>query len=179
MKQLILTVAATVGAVAAMLGAAAPIAAPAEQPPIIDRNVFFGEIAIAGAQISPDGRFISFLKPYKGTRNIWVKGAAEPFSAARPVRAEATQPIRGYFWRHDSTHILYSQASGGVENATIYSTHPLLTPDSNTCEPHTLVHRARVLRRLWLRWGQQTALPGHQQGGIGSRRTGSAEPSDG
>ena len=73
--------------VAAMVGGAAPIAAQADQPPLIDRNLFFGEIAISGAQISPDGRFISFLKPYKGTRNIWVKGADEPFSAARPVSA--------------------------------------------------------------------------------------------
>ena len=35
----------------------------AEQPPIIDRAAFFGEIQIAGAQISPDGQYLSFLKP--------------------------------------------------------------------------------------------------------------------
>ena len=39
----------------------------AQQPPIIDRALFFGEIQIAGAQISPDGQYLSFLKPYKGT----------------------------------------------------------------------------------------------------------------
>jgi len=49
---------------------ATPIAAQAQQPPIIDRQQFFGEVQIAGAQISPDGQYISFLKPYKGTRNI-------------------------------------------------------------------------------------------------------------
>jgi hypothetical protein len=76
MKQLILNI-------AALLGVVAPIVALAEQPPLIDRNLFFGEIAIADAQISPDGRFISFLKPYRGTRNIWVKRTDEPFSAAR------------------------------------------------------------------------------------------------
>ena len=114
MKQLILSI-------AALLGVVAPIVALAEQPPLIDRNLFFGEIAIAGAQISPDGRFISFLKPYKGTRNIWVKRADEPFSSARPVSAEATRPIRSYFWSHDSKYILYSQDSGGDENFNIYA----------------------------------------------------------
>ncbi len=54
----------------------APFRVRAEQPPIIDRALFFGEVQIAGAQISPDGRYLSFLKPYKGTRNIWVKKAA-------------------------------------------------------------------------------------------------------
>jgi len=33
----------------------------AQQPPIIDRAAFFGEIQIAGAQISPDGQYLSFL----------------------------------------------------------------------------------------------------------------------
>jgi dipeptidyl aminopeptidase/acylaminoacyl peptidase len=130
MKQLMLTV-------AGLVGAAAPIAVLAEQPPLIDRNLFFGEIAISGAQISPDGRFISFLKPYKGTRNIWVKGADEPFSAARPVSAEAARPIRSYFWSHDSKYLLYSQDSGGDENFNIYAIDPTLAPDPKTGVPPT------------------------------------------
>src|SRR3569833_1448817 len=88
----------------------------AQQPPIIDRAAFFGEIQIAGAQISPDGQYLSFLKPYKGTRNIWVKKAGEPFSAARPMSHEATRPVRQYFWSRDSKYLLYSQAAGGDEN---------------------------------------------------------------
>src|SRR5918911_4568628 len=54
-------------------------------PPLIDRQLFFGDPEISGAQISPDGQYISFIKPFKGTRNIWVKRANEPFSAARPI----------------------------------------------------------------------------------------------
>ncbi len=130
MKRLIL-------AAAALLFGAPPLAALAGQPPLIDRNLFFGEIAIAGAQISPDGRFISFLKPYKGTRNIWVKGADEPFSAARPVSAEATRPIRSYFWSHDSKYILYAQDSGGDENFNIYAIEPTLPADPATGVPPT------------------------------------------
>ncbi len=55
-----------------------PLPAPilkAQQPPLVDRRAFFGEVQIAGAQISPDGKQLTFLKPYKGVRNIWVKKA--------------------------------------------------------------------------------------------------------
>src|SRR5579859_3652439 len=100
----------------ATIGLLASVIANAQQPPIIDRAAFFGEVQIAGAQVSPDGQYLSFLKPYKGTRNIWVKKQSEPFSAARPMSADATRPIRNYFWSRDSKYILYSQDVGGDEN---------------------------------------------------------------
>jgi dipeptidyl aminopeptidase/acylaminoacyl peptidase len=121
----------------ALFGAAGSMPAAAGQPPIIDRNLFFGEIAIAGAQISPDGRFISFLKPYQGTRNIWVKAAGEPFSAARPVSAEATRPIRSYFWSRDSKYLVYAQDSAGDENFNIYAIDPGAAADPKTGVPPT------------------------------------------
>ncbi|MCU0229238.1 MAG: hypothetical protein MUF01_16535, partial [Bryobacterales bacterium] len=85
------------------------VAVIAQMPPLVDRDLFFGEVEIAGAQLSPDGQFISFLKPHKGTRNIWVKKATEPFSAAKPITAETKRPIQGYFWSRDSKFVLYSQ----------------------------------------------------------------------
>jgi hypothetical protein len=74
----------------------------AQQPPLIDRELLFGEIEIGGAQLSPDGQMISFLKPYKGVRNVFVKKAGEPFSAAKPVTAEPKRPLGGFFWTRDS-----------------------------------------------------------------------------
>ena len=44
-------------------------------PPLIDRELIFGDPEITGAQVSPDGAFIAFVKPYNGTRNVWVKRA--------------------------------------------------------------------------------------------------------
>ena len=108
-----------------------------QQPPIIDRKLFFGEIQIAGAQISPDGQYLSFLKPYQGTRNIWVKKADEPFSAARPMRAEATRPVRAYFWSRDSKYILYSQDAAGDENFNVYAIDPHAAADAKTGVPPT------------------------------------------
>ncbi|WP_109486795.1 S9 family peptidase [Occallatibacter savannae] len=117
-----------------VLGASSAIA---QQPPIIDRAAFFGEIQIAGAQISPDGQWISFLKPYKGTRNIWVKKATEPFSAARPVSHEASRPVRGYFWSRDSKYLLYAQDAGGDENFNVYAIDPTQAVEPATGTPPT------------------------------------------
>ena len=126
--------------VAAVVATSALLAAGfamAEQPPIIDRAAFFGEIQIAGAQISPDGQYISFLKPYKGTRNIWVKKASEPFSAARPMSHEATRPVRQYFWSRDSKYLLYAQDAGGDENFNVYAIDPTQAADQATGTPPT------------------------------------------
>ncbi|MGA2709801.1 MAG: prolyl oligopeptidase family serine peptidase [Steroidobacteraceae bacterium] len=116
---------------------ALPIGATAAQPPLIDRSAFFGEIPISGAQVSPDGRYLSFLKPYQGTRNIWVKTADEPFSAARPMSAEKSRPIRAYFWSRDSKYLLYSQDNGGDENYNVYAIDPSLPADPKTGIPPT------------------------------------------
>lgn len=37
----------------------------AQQPPLIDRELLFGDPEISGAQISPDGKYIAFMKPLK------------------------------------------------------------------------------------------------------------------
>src|SRR5215510_14798954 len=71
------------------------------QPPLLDRELFFGNPEIAGAQIAPDGKFIAFLKPYKDTGNIRVKRTEEPFNAARLITSDTTRPIPGYFWSRD------------------------------------------------------------------------------
>lgn len=96
----------------------------AQLPPIIDRDAFFGEVEIAGAQISPDGNYVSFLKPYKGVRNLWVKKAEEPFSAARPLTAEAKRPIASYFWTRDAKFLLFTKDNDGDENYNVYAVDP-------------------------------------------------------
>ncbi|GIV25549.1 MAG: hypothetical protein KatS3mg026_1241 [Bacteroidia bacterium] len=45
----------------------------AQLPPLIDRELFFGDPEIASVQLAPNGRWLSFLKPYNGTLNVWVQ----------------------------------------------------------------------------------------------------------
>ncbi len=102
--------------------------APTGLPPFIDREVFFGNPEIAGAQISPDGKYISFLKPWKDTRNVWVKEAGEPFTAARLLTTETKRPVAGYFWTRDSRYILYVKDNDGDENYNVYAVDPVARP---------------------------------------------------
>lgn len=111
--------------------------AHAQQPPLIDRKDFFGEIQISGAQISPDGEWLSFVKPYQGVRNIWLKKVGEPFSAAKPISADAKRPIRAYFWSRDSRYVLYAQDHAGDENFNIYAIEAGAAPDPATGLPPT------------------------------------------
>jgi dipeptidyl aminopeptidase/acylaminoacyl peptidase len=96
----------------------------AQLPPLIDRELFFGDPEISGSQISPDGRFITFLKPFRGVRNIWVKARTESFDRARPITADTTRPVSSYFWSLDSKYVLYAQDKGGDENYRIYAVDP-------------------------------------------------------
>src|SRR5437773_4728025 len=102
--------------------------AVAQQPPIIDRELFFGDPEISGAQLSPDGKFMSFIKPLNGTRNIFVKKVADPFDAAKPVTNDTKRPIPAYFWTHDSKYILYIQDNAGDENYNLWAVNPSDAP---------------------------------------------------
>lgn len=124
-----LLIALTIGASFLTFAAATSFAQSKDSmPPLIDREIFFGNPEIAGAQISPDGKFISFIKPYKGTRNIWVKGLNEPFDKARVITAEAKRPIPNYFWSQDGKYILFVKDNDGDENFNVYAVNPAETP---------------------------------------------------
>jgi dipeptidyl aminopeptidase/acylaminoacyl peptidase len=97
-------------------------------PPLIDRELFFGDPEIAGAQLSPDGRYIAFIRPLDGTRNVWVKKIDEPFAKARPVTADTRRPIPGYFWTQDGKYILFVQDQAGDENYNVYAVDPAAKP---------------------------------------------------
>ena len=94
-----------------------------ERPPLLDRELFFGDPDISGAQLSPDGRFVTFMRPYEGVRNIWIKSIDEAFDEARPLTAD-DKPVPGYFWSRDSNYVLYVQDRGGDENFHVWRVDP-------------------------------------------------------
>ena len=114
-------------ALAIAISASAPltIAAQTGKPaPLLDRELFFGNPEISGAQISPDGRYIAFLKPYKDTRNIWVKKTGDPYTSARLITNDTRRPVTGYFWSRDGKYILFVQDQLGDENFNVYAVDP-------------------------------------------------------
>jgi dipeptidyl aminopeptidase/acylaminoacyl peptidase len=94
-----------------------------EPAPLLDRELFFGDPEISGSQLSPDGKWMSFVKPYNGARNIWVKPADAPFESAQPVTADE-RPVPGYFWSRDSRFLMYVQDKDGDENFHVWAVDP-------------------------------------------------------
>jgi len=95
-----------------------------DTPPLLDRELFFGDPEISGAQLSPDGEFLSFMRPYNGTRNLWVKPRDAAFDEALPVTDRTDRPIMGYFWSRDGKYLLFVMDQGGDENFNIYALDP-------------------------------------------------------
>ncbi len=100
-----------------LAGAAATVAAQ----PLIDREVLFGNPEITGAQVSPDGKYLAFIKPWKDTRNLWIKRIEEPFSSAKLLTTETKRPIGSWLWSHDGKYIAYVKDHDGDENFNVYT----------------------------------------------------------
>jgi dipeptidyl aminopeptidase/acylaminoacyl peptidase len=120
-------------------------------PPIIDREIFFGNPEISGARISPDGKFIAFRKPYKGTMNIWIKGAEEPFDRARVLTNETARPIPSFFWSRDSRFIMFNKDNGGDENFNVYAVAVDSKPETGTEVPvaRNLTNASKVQTNIY------------------------------
>lgn len=100
----------------------------AQSVPLIDRELFFEDPEISGASLSPDGKYIAFMKPWNKTRNVWVKRAEEPFSSAKLVTADTKRPIPGFFWSRDGKYILFVQDAAGDENYNVHAVDPAASP---------------------------------------------------
>lgn len=123
------------------------------QVPLIDRAVFFDHPEIAGGKLSPDGSLISFLKPYQGILNVWVKALEADMEDAIPVTA-ADRPMSGYFWSRDGKYIVYALDQNGDENINIYAVDPHVekgpggVPPSRNLTPFESVS-ARIYQAAW------------------------------
>src|SRR3990167_1387162 len=115
----------------------APMTEEAQSAPLISRQALFGNPTRAGGEISPDGKWLSWLAPKDGVLNIWIAPVDDP-SASRAMTASTDRPIRQYFWAPDSQSVLYIQDKIGDENFLLYGINVssgeerLLTPFENT-----------------------------------------------
>jgi dipeptidyl aminopeptidase/acylaminoacyl peptidase len=110
------------GGAAGAGAAAAPTPAPAVGNPsneLIDRRVLFGNPERANVQISPNGKFVSWLAPKDGVLNVFVAPVGK-LEEAKAVTADSTRPVRQYFWAYDNQHLLYMQDTGGDENFHVH-----------------------------------------------------------
>jgi dipeptidyl aminopeptidase/acylaminoacyl peptidase len=104
------------------LAAAVLAAAPAlaELPPLIPRDILFGNPEKAGPQLSPDGKHLAYLAPDgKNVLQVWVRTVGKEDD--RPVTRDEKRGIRQFYWAYDNQHLLYMQDAGGNENFHLYA----------------------------------------------------------
>ena len=86
----------------------------AKQIPLED---FFKNPEKTRYQISPDGKFYSYLAPYESRLNVFVQERNE--KEAIRITSETDRDIAGYFWPNNE-QILYLKDDGGDENYKLY-----------------------------------------------------------
>src|SRR5438105_15850067 len=86
---------------------------------LIPRTRLFGNPARAQGQISPDGRWLSWLAPEDGVLNIRVAPTGN-IGAGRVITTDRQRGIRSHAWANSSAHVLYRQDEGDNEDCHIY-----------------------------------------------------------
>lgn len=121
----------------------------AQQVPLLDRKIFFGNPEISGGQLSPDGKWISFTKEYGGIMNIWVKKTDEPFEKARPL-TDSKRPLSGYSWSEDGKYILFAKDNNGDENINIFAVDPMAKVTNGVPEARNLTPLKEVAAQIYM-----------------------------
>jgi len=108
------------GAIALLTLGLAPVPAlRADAPPLIPREVLFGNPEKVSPQISPDGKRLAWIAPDpKNVLQVWVKtiGGTDD----KVVTADKKRGIRRFFWAEDNKTIIYLQDTDGDENWHAY-----------------------------------------------------------
>jgi dipeptidyl aminopeptidase/acylaminoacyl peptidase len=92
-----------------------------QKAPIIPLEDFFKNPEKSSYQISPDGKYFSYMAPYQDRMNIFVQeiGTEE----AVRITEELDRDIAGYFWGSND-RILYLKDKGGDENYYLVGVNP-------------------------------------------------------
>ena len=91
----------------------------AQQPPLIPRDVLFGNPERTNPQLSPDGKRLAWLSAdKKNVLQVWVKtiGGTDD----KMVTADKKRGIRNYRWAKDNKTLLYQQDTDGDENFHVW-----------------------------------------------------------
>ncbi|MGA7323573.1 MAG: S9 family peptidase [Rhodomicrobium sp.] len=91
---------------------------------LIPRRALFGNPTAFGAQISPDGAWLSWLAPFEGVMNVWI-APAHDISAAEPLTLTKGRPINWHRWTRDGRFVLFLNDENGDENYHAFITDPL------------------------------------------------------
>jgi dipeptidyl aminopeptidase/acylaminoacyl peptidase len=100
-----------------MLSVLEPFAQQSEVP-LIPMKDFFRNAESRGYQISPDGEYLSYMKPVNTRMNVFVQKIGEENTTQVTFATE--RDIAGYFWKGNN-RIIYIQDSKGDENFRLFA----------------------------------------------------------
>ena len=102
-----------------LLCTSALLASAAEPPPLIPRDVLFGNPERTNPQLSPDGRRLAWIAPdTNNVLQVWVQTLGK--DDTRVVTADKKRGIRMYSWAYNSRVLGYLQDADGDENFQVY-----------------------------------------------------------
>ena len=93
--------------------------APPAPPPLLPRELLFGNPERIAGQVSPDGRWLGYIAPRDGVLNVYVAPSDDP-DAAKPVTNDRLRGIRFFSFAYTDNHVLYGQDVGGDENFQVF-----------------------------------------------------------
>lgn len=89
--------------------------------PLIPRKAFFSQNPDMAVKISPNGKYITFIKPYEGVLNIWLQNVDDKKEAIPVTKFKDPIFNNQYRWAQNNEQILFFRDSNGNENTHIYS----------------------------------------------------------
>jgi len=89
-------------------------------PPLIPREILFGNPERTSPRISPDGKYLAYIAPdQKNVLQVWLRTVGQ--QDERQLTNDEKRGIRIYFWTYDAEQLIYLQDSDGDENWHFYS----------------------------------------------------------
>lgn len=80
---------------------------------------FFRNSERTGYQLSPDGKHLSYLAPYKDRLNVFVRSLDDGADDDVRITSETERSVAGYMWA-DNERLLFMKDSAGDENYQLY-----------------------------------------------------------
>ncbi|MEL6439858.1 MAG: S9 family peptidase [Cyanobacteria bacterium J06621_8] len=89
-------------------------------PPLISREILFGNPERVSPKLSPDGQYIAYIAPdEQDILQVWVRAVEQ--EEAKKITDDKKRGIRAFFWTYNSGQLIYLQDADGDENFHLYS----------------------------------------------------------
>lgn len=90
-----------------------------QQPPLIKREILFGNPEHTSPRLSPDGKYLAYIAPdEKNVLQVWLRIIGE--EDYRQLTTDKKRGIRMFFWTYNPDQLIYLQDSDGDENWHLY-----------------------------------------------------------